>query len=148
MKHPVTYILVADGARGRIFSSSGIGKPLKDVPGGEYRQELKPDHELQSDRPGRAQESANPARHAIEREDLHRKKKEQFIAKLAEELDERLAKNEFQRLVIAAPPEALGHIRAALSDKLRATVTAEIGKDLTKMSLTEIHANLSKEIPL
>ena len=57
MKHPLTYILVADGSRARLLSSKGLGKALADVAGGAYHHDLKPDHELQSDRPGRVHES-------------------------------------------------------------------------------------------
>ncbi|MGC2395516.1 MAG: host attachment protein, partial [Rhodomicrobium sp.] len=78
MKPIRTYILIADGARAHLLLSEGRGKPLTEVPGSNMRTELKPDHELNPDRPGRVHESANVSRHAIEREDLHRKEKERF----------------------------------------------------------------------
>lgn len=148
VKHPITYILVADGSRARLLSSQGINKPLKEVEGAQFHIELKPDRELQTDRPGRVQESANVARHAIERENLRRKQKEEFALKLANVLEECLSKKEYQRLIVAAPPEALGNIRAALSDGVRSLLFAEVPKDLTKMTSAEVHAHLSKELPL
>jgi protein required for attachment to host cells len=148
VKHPLTYVLIADGSQARLLSSKGLGKPLTEVTGGAYHHDLKPDHELQSDRPGRVHESANVSRHAIEREDLHRKEKQKFATELAEVLDARFGKDEFQRLVIVAPPEALGFIRNALSDKVRDAILGELAKDLTKMTNTEIHAQLAKDLPL
>jgi protein required for attachment to host cells len=143
-----TYVLVADGARARLLLSEGRGKPLTEVAGSDMRQDLKPDHELSSDRPGRVQESANAARHAIERDDLHRREKERFAQSLADELDKRLTNREYDRVVIAAAPETLGVIRSALSDKVRAVILGEVAKDLTKIPNPQIRAHLGDELPI
>src|SRR3974377_280047 len=110
MKAIRTYILIADGARAHLLLSEGRGKPLAEVPGSEHQQDLRPDHELSAERPGRVHESANIARHAIERDDLHRREKERFAQSLADDLDRRLNNGEYERLVIAAAPETLGVI--------------------------------------
>ncbi len=148
MKTIRTYILVADGARARLLVSEGRGKPLTEVPGSDIRIELKPDHELSAERPGRVHESANVSRHAIERDDLHRREKERFAQSLAEGLDKRLANREYDRLVIAAAPETLGIIRAALSDKVRAVILAEVAKDLTKIPNPQIRPHLGENLPV
>ena len=87
------------------------------------------------------------SRHAIEREDLHRKEKQKFATELAAVLEERFNNKEFERLVIAAPPEALGFIRSALSDKVKGAIRTELAKDLTKLTTPEIQAHLAKELP-
>ena len=148
MKPIRTYILIADGARAHLLLSEGRGKPLTEVPDSDIRADLKADQELSSDRPGRVHESANVSRHAIEREDLHRKEKTRFAQSLAESLEKRLANREFERLVIAAAPETLGVIRAALSDKVRAVILAEVAKDLTKIPNPQIRAHLGKDLPI
>ena len=146
MKPIRTYILVADGARARLLLAEGRGKPLTEVPGSDIRAELKPDHELSPDRPGRVHESANVSRHAIEREELHRKEKERFAQSLADGLDRRLTNREYDRLVIAAAPETLGIIRSALSDKVRAVILAEVAKDLTKIPNPQIRVHLGEDL--
>jgi|SRR5271157_3514533 len=148
MKLIRTYILVADGARAHLLLSEGRGKPLTEVPGADIRQDLKPDHELSAERPGRVHESANVSRHAIERDDLHRREKERFAQSLAEGLDKRLANREYDRLVIAAAPETLGVIRSALSDKVKAVILAEVAKDLTKIPNTQIKLHLGEDLPI
>ena len=148
MKTIRTYILVADGARAHLLLSEGRGKPLIEVPGSDIRIDLKPDHELSAERPGRVHESANVSRHAIERDDLHRREKERFAQSLAEGLDKRLANREYDRLVIAAAPETLGVIRAALSDKVRAVILAEVAKDLTKIPNPQIRPHLGEDLPV
>ena len=148
MKPIRTYILIADGARAHLLLSEGRGKPLTEVPDSDIRVDLKADHDLTTDRPGRVHESANVARHAIEREDLQRKEKERFAQSLAEGLDRRLANREYDRLVIAAAPETLGIIRSALSDKVRASILAEVAKDLTKIPNPQIRSHLGEDLPI
>ncbi len=142
MKPIRTYILIADGARARLLVSEGPGKPLAEVPGSEQSQDIRPDHEMSADRPGRVHESATVVRHAIERDDLHRREKERFALSLAASLEKRLAAGEYGHLVIAAAPETLGVIRAALSEKVRATVIAEVPKDLTKLPNPQVRDRL------
>ena len=148
MKPIRTYILIADGARAHLLLSEGRGKPLAEVPGSEQQQEIKPDHEMSAERPGRVHESANVARHAIERDDLHRREKERFAQSLAEDLDRRLANNEYDRLVIAAAPETLGVIRSAMSEKVQAVILAEVAKDLTKLPNPQVKELLGKDLPI
>ncbi len=148
MRPVQTYILVADGGRAHLLLSEGREKPLTEVVGSERRQELKPDHELSADRPGRVHESANVSRHAIERENLHRREKERFAQALAADLDQRLAKKEFERLLIAADPETLGVIRSNLSAKVRASVLGEVPKDLTKLTNQQVKTILSESFPI
>jgi protein required for attachment to host cells len=148
MKPIRTYILIADGARAHLLLSEGRGKPLVEVPGSETRHELKPDHELSADRPGRVHESANVSRHAIERDDLHRREKDRFAQSLAETLEMRLANREYDRLVIAAAPETLGVIRSALSEKVRAVILGEVAKDLTKIPNPQVRHHLGDDLPI
>jgi len=148
MKPIRTYILIADGAHAHLLLSEGRGKPLALVQGSELSKELPPDRELSAERPGRVQESANTARHAIERDDLHRREKERFAASLAAGLDKRLANGEYDRLVIAAAPETLGVMRSALSERVRSAVLAEVAKDLTKLSPAQVKAQLGEDLPV
>lgn len=148
MKPIRTYILIADGARAHLLLSEGRGKPLTEVPGSDIRIDLKADQDLAKDRPGRVHESANVTRHAIEREDLHRREKDRFAQSLAENLDKRLANGEYDRLVIAAAPETLGVIRSQLSDKVRAAILAEVAKDLTKIPNPDIRLHLGDDLRL
>ncbi|ADP71797.1 Host attachment protein [Rhodomicrobium vannielii ATCC 17100] len=148
MKPIRTYILIADGARARLLLSEGRTKALTEVPSSDERQTLKPDHELERDRPGRVHESANVSRHAIERPDLHQVEKEKFAVALAAKLDKRLENDEFDRLLVVAAPETLGVIRTALSEKLRAVVLGEVPKDLTKVPNGSVREYIGDEFPI
>ena len=88
MKWTATWIVVADGARAKIYVNDGPGKGIQPVQGAEYAAELAATHELGSDRPGRTAASVGAARHAIEpRIDWHRQQKQQFVKALAKVLD-------------------------------------------------------------
>ena len=118
------------------------------MPGSEQAQDIRPDRELSAERPGRVHESATVERHAIERDDLHRREKERFAQALADSLDRRLAAGEYDRVVIAAAPETLGTIRAALSERVRAVVLGDIAKDLTKLPNPQIRTHLGDRLPV
>ena len=61
-----------------------------------------------------------------------------FHLQLAHALD----RNAFKRLVIVAPPVALGDLRAAISHRVRATVIGELARDLTKIPNGEVAEHL------
>jgi protein required for attachment to host cells len=146
MKPTTTWILIADGAHARLFSNSGPGKGIEAVQGGVINGDHRPDHELVRDGLGRTFESSGSAgdmRHAIEpRVDPHRELKRTFAHELADMLDQRLAEKAYDRLVIVAPPKALGDLRAALSAHVKPLVYAELNKDLVKTPTAELPSHL------
>lgn len=144
MKPIRTYILIANGARARIVLAEGLNKPLAQVPGSEMELDLKADRELSADKPGRVHESATVTRHAIERDDLHVREKENFAKLLAQKVEERFSAGEFERLIIVAPPETMGFLRANLSEKVKGVVMGEIMKDLTKVPNPEVRKHLDE----
>ncbi len=144
MKPTTTWILIADGARARIFANHGPGKGIYAVDGAEVETELLPSRELRDDRPGRTFESANNTmRHAIApRQDAHRELKRTFSEELAAILDEKLARKAYDRVVLVAPPATLGDLRSALSAQVREAVYAELDKDLTNTPAAELPQHL------
>jgi len=133
MKPTQTWILIADGARARILQNDGPGKGLHEVPGGAFHGDHAATHDIMSDRTGRTHSSVGPGRSAIEaHSDPHRELKKKFAHQLADALADGLQRKAYDRLVIVAAPSALGDLRAALSDQVRAKVTGELAKDLTK----------------
>lgn len=149
MKKTKTWILVADGARARILQSEGWGSGLTPVPGQERHVNNPPTREQGTERPGRVQESANSARHAMTpRVDWHRYEKHLFAAELAGVLNRAGQEKAYDRLVIVAPPNTLGDLRAKLDKNTRRMVAAELDKDLTNETLDELQAQLEKVVPV
>jgi protein required for attachment to host cells len=143
MKPTITWVLIADGARARVYVNYGPGKGIERVDGAEFTADHRPDREILSDKPGRSFESVGETRHAYEPpHDPHRELKRSFAAMLAAMLEEKLGQKSFDRVVLVAPPAMLGDLRSALSAPLRAAVYAELDKDLTKTPAVELPQHL------
>lgn len=132
MKPVVTWIVIADGTQARVFENAGPGKGLTPVDGLRFEEEALKTSEIMSDRQGRSFSSVGHGRSAIEpRTDPAEYRETEFARKVAAMLDEKQAERAYARLVIAAAPTTLGDLRKALSAATRATIVAELPKDLT-----------------
>lgn len=148
-KKIVTWILVADGARARVLANEGPGKGLSDAFNQDFIGENLLTREAVSDKPGRTQESATTDRHAMEPPtDWHRFKKHQFAKRMAEILETAAMKKAYDRLVLVAPPQALGDLRAELGKHAKERVTGEIDKDLTHIPIHDLPAHLTDVVRL
>jgi protein required for attachment to host cells len=143
MKPTITWIVVADGNQAKVFEHEGPGKGLKAVTDMQFEQEPLRASEIMADKPGRSISSAGPgSRSSMEySSDPVAVRERKFVERLAEVLEERRADGQFQRLVIAAAPAALGDIRPALSDGVRDTILAEMPKDLTNVPTVKLAAH-------
>ena len=145
MKPIITWILIADSARARLFFNDGPGHGVKLVSDEVIRGLNLPDREIMSDRPGRAFDSVGAGRHAKEpKTDPRKVEKRSFAHELAAMLDDGLKQGKFERLVLVAPPGELGFLRAELSPGVRKRVSAELNKDLTGVPPSEVPDHLGK----
>lgn len=145
MKSITTWILVADGSQARIASHMGPGKGLEPVLENQLHSRNLPGREIMADRPGRAFDSAGQGRHAMEPvTDPRVHDKQDFIREIAALLDKESKRGSFDRLVIVAPPKALGYLREELSDTVRSKVTGELGKDLVHVPLHDLAGHLEE----
>ena len=145
MKKTVTYILVADGARARLYANHGVGKGLQPVSGATHKADLHHhDRDILSDKPGRAYNSVGAGRSAMEPQtEWHRFEKHKFAREMAKVLDAAAASKSFDRLILVAPPATLGDLRTELGDATRKMVTAELPKDLTRHAEHELPQHLA-----
>ena len=147
MKRITTWILVADAAQGRLFRNDGPGRGIALVSDAVLRGRNLPGREIMSDRPGRTFDSVGQGRHAmVPRTDPREVEKQRFAHQLAAMLDDGLKRGSFDRLVLVAPPKALGQLRDELSKSVRARVSAELAKDLTHLPAQELRKHLSTVI--
>jgi protein required for attachment to host cells len=94
MKPMRTWVLIADGARARIFCNDGPGKGLHAVEGCDFHGGHGRTHDIMSDREGRVASSGGSACSAVQaRSDPHHELKRKFAHEVADALD---------RLVIVA----------------------------------------------
>jgi len=146
-RHPMTWIAVADSAHAAIYAQAAPGAALAAVPGGALASPNLKGGEIVSDRPGRAFDSAGQGRHAMESEvDPRRQETLAFVREVAALLEARAKRNEFDRLVLVAPPRTLGDLREALDKTVKSRVAAEIAKDLVALKPDELRARLADEL--
>ncbi len=145
MKKTVTYVLVADGARARLYANHGVGKGLQPVSGATHKADLHHhDRDVLSDKPGRAFNSIGHARSAMEPQtEWHRFEKHKFAREMAKVLDAAAASRSFDRLILVAPPATLGDLRMELGEQTLKLVSGELPKDLTRHPDNELARHLT-----
>ena len=133
-KSDETWVVIADGMHARILRWLGgeafvpaLGQELYDAAAHGFSRDLKSDH------PGRAIDPGSGAHHAIEpRHDPHDYEKEKFGRHVAEIINQAAGRKAFDRLILVAPPKALGVLRGALDSHAAKRVVAELHKDLVR----------------
>lgn len=146
-KKDTTWILVADAARARVFQFRNNGRSLEPAWQLEHAGSHLPSRDIGSDRPGRTFDSAGEGRHAKEPPtDPARYEKERFAREIAQKLDDDRKHHNFDALIIVAPPQFLGDLRAALPAQLEDYVRKEVNKDLSKLKPAEILKHLKDTV--
>jgi protein required for attachment to host cells len=138
------WLMICDG-RKAIFATN-IGTP--DRPRLSVHEALRaahnpPSREQGTDRPGRTIQSTGIRRSAMEHPDLHDLEEHAFLAQASQKLTALAVRNHARALVLIAPPRALAVLREELGADIRALVTCEIAKDLTKHPLGEMQRLLT-----
>lgn len=133
-----SFVLVADGRKMLFFRNEGdddypkLEVETKDV------QENPPTRDQKSDEAGRAFASAGPGRSAYSETDFHQLEEDRFAVEAAEMLNSRALRNEFEALIVVAPPRTLGELRKHYHKEVEKRLKGEIAKDLTGHPVTEI----------
>lgn len=149
MKPVVTWVLIADGGSARFFSNEGPGKGLAALQPEEVRIDLPESREINADRPGRTHDSAGAGRHAMEPpSDPKEERKRVFLDTIAHGINAAAVAGEYDRLVVIAPPKALGELRAKLNDHAQKRIHAEMAKDLTNTPVADLPKQLEEVLAL
>ena len=142
MAMKATWVLVADGARAQFYrAEDGRLLPALDhdlaVPVRAHARSA------ETDRPGRAFDTAGQGRHAMEPPTAWKVHEKHVLAQaVASELRQAVERHQLDRLILVAPPEMLGDLRAAFDPLVECRVVAEVGKDLTHLPPHELLAHL------
>jgi protein required for attachment to host cells len=137
------WVVVCDGAKALILENIGDPKFLNLKTREVYQQEDPKTHEQGTDAPGRAINSVDARRSAMEQTDWHDQAEQRFLQSLAAHLDAAVNAGKAKSLIVVAPPRALGVLRQAYSHNLRAALRAEIDKDFVKLPVHEIEKHLA-----
>lgn len=137
-----TFVVVADGRKMLFFRNDGDAQHPNLVVERKRVQDNPSDGDQASDRPGRSFASVGPGRSAYEETDFHQLEEDRFAAETAELLKKRALNNDFEKLIIVAPPKTLGELRKHYHKEVESRLIGEIDKTLTGHSVEDIESAL------
>jgi protein required for attachment to host cells len=130
-----SFVLVADGRKSLFFRNEGDAEFPKFAIE-EKAVDVNPPHREQaSDSAGRA---SNTLGSSMEEVDFHALEEQRFAAATAGMLNDRALRNDYEALVIVAPPATLGELRKHYHKEVEKRLVAEVPKDLVNVPVAEI----------
>jgi protein required for attachment to host cells len=143
----LTWILVADTTRARIFTAETPSSPLEEIEDLSHSKSRLHDREITSDLPGRVK-SFGAGRHALEQPtDPKKYEAEVFADTIAKYLEEAHNAHRFEQLIIVAGPTFLGLLRSNLPEQIKRLVRFELDKEITTLSAADIRQHLPQYLP-
>lgn len=137
---PKTLLLVADGQNATFFKNTASGETISLEPVHTMGLFNEADRDLSADRPGHTQVGMTERRTSYEHRDKHEANETEFLKGVAA-MSQALMPD-YEELVLAAEPHALGVLRQVLPDSLMAKVSMQFDKDYTKTAMPELEALL------
>ncbi|MDM9619991.1 host attachment family protein [Rhizobium sp. S96] len=143
MLQPKSWVVVCDGGKALIMQNAGDASGINLKVQETLTQPNEPDREIGADKPGRTHAADGLSGSAVEETDWHKQAEVEFLKQVASKLDLLVRERDVQRIVIVAPPRALGTLRASLSADVQAAVSAELAKDYTNLPVEQIERRLA-----
>lgn len=139
----LTWVVVAESSRARIFAVTGPRKGLEEIAALAQPAARLKEGDLVSDAPGRSFDSGGQGRHAMGNASEHKHHEaESFARSIAGQLDTARQSREFAQLILVAPPHFLGLLRRYLTPACAATIVATVNKNLVQHDLSDIRDHL------
>jgi protein required for attachment to host cells len=138
-------VLVADGRKMLFFRNHGDENQIDLRTEAHDEREDAKDSELKTDSPGSQSPRFGIGRDTMEETDFHQQEEDIWVKEAAEELKKRALRNDFEALVIVAPPKALGVLRKELHKEVEKRVIKTINKEMTDRPVPDIEALLAGE---
>lgn len=140
-----SFVLVADGRKSLFFRNEGDGEfPNLAVEDKEV-QDNPAHHEQASDAAGQSMKTVDGRGGSMEEVDFHQQEEDRFAARTAEMLKARALRNEYDSLVVVAPPRTLGELRKHYHKEVEKRLVAEVPKDLVNVPVAEIEKILQAQ---
>jgi len=138
-------VLVADGRKSLFFRNQGDA----DFPNLQVEDKQVQDnpahHEQASDTAGMSMKTKDGRGGSMEEVDFHQQEEDRFAADMAAMLKARALSNDYESLVVVAPPRTLGELRRHYHKEVEKRLVAEVPKDLVNVPVAEIEKILKAE---
>jgi protein required for attachment to host cells len=125
------YVLVADGAKMLFFRNDGDAENLNLTVVAAEQQADQYDRDIKTDLAGQKPAGLGAGGSTAGEADFHKQAEDRFAAEAAERINRAALANEFEKLIIVAPPKTLGALRKHYHKQVESRIAAEIAKDLT-----------------
>lgn len=127
----ITWVIVADGGRARVFQTQGIAIDLQEI-------------EDLVNTAGHGTGLTEKEAEVLDRGERKEKLDAKFAKRVADYLDQGRLQQKYHRLIIAADSRFLGMVRADLSEETRRLIFEQMSEDVSNLGVDEIQARLRK----
>lgn len=135
-------VLVADGRKLLFLRNEGDAEhPNLTVEHAE-EQDNPATRDQATDAAGRASSPQGGAQSSVEPTDFHQIEEDRFAAAAADLLKRRALANDYESLIIVAPPRTLGELRKHYHKEVTERLKGELDKDLTGHPIPDIEKAL------
>jgi protein required for attachment to host cells len=143
----LTWILVADSTRARIFTADTPSSPLEEIEDFSHSIGRLHDREITSGLPGKIK-SSGAGGHTFEQPtDPKKHEADVFAHRIARHLEDAHNANRFEQLLIVADPAFLGLLRNQLPEQIKKLVRFELDNEITTLSAADIRQHLPQYLP-
>jgi protein required for attachment to host cells len=140
-------VMVADGRKMLFFRNRGDENQIDlRTEAHDARRYQRKDREIKTDAPGVVQQSFGSGRSTYEEPDFQQQEEDRWIKDAADELKERVLRNDFDALAIVAPPKALGVLRKCLHKEVEKRLICTVNKEMSDRPVPDIEALLVGEM--
>ena len=142
-----TWILVANASKAKLFANQGPKKGLRLLKELTHPESRQKNAELVTDRAGHMQASDGHSARQPQTEPKHNEARS-FAQELARELSNGRTTNQFNRVILVAPPSFMGLLNGLLDSPTSQIVSDRFEKDYTKANEKELATHLESCIYL
>jgi protein required for attachment to host cells len=144
----MTWVVVAESSRARIFSLTKIKGPMTEIMSFDKPESRMHEKDLTTDLPGHAFDSGGQGRHALVNATKPKQQEAiNFAKQLAEHLDSHRKSGDFDQLVVFSAPAFLGLLRDNMSDPTNKTIVHTVSKNLVQLPVEKIREHLPFTLP-
>lgn len=138
-------VLVADGRKMLFLRNHGDAAQLDlKTEAHDQRADAK-DSDMKTDAPGVGAQSGGYGRPAMDETDYHQQAEDQWAKDAAGALNRRALANDYDALVVVAPPKTLGELRKHFHKETEKRIVATFNKAMTDRPLADIEDLLAGE---
>jgi protein required for attachment to host cells len=138
-------VFVGDGTKMLFLRNKGDSEILDLRTESHDERSDKMDRELRTDSPGTQSPRVGIGRDTMEETDFHQQGEDRWVKDAAEELNRRALGNDFDALVVVAPPKALGVLRKKLHKETERRIVLTVNKEMTDRPISDIEDLLAGE---